>query len=224
MSNFGRICIWFRPASEWLPVSVYRNRSALNSLLWVMLLYSPLTDSRSPEDGGHWQGKRMGGARLQLPDCAQVVEQIESGLALHTVQLPQVETVLSECLEELLRLLTHVLDFHVLCYLIWMTFFKTPHPYISKIHETIYKTLFFLLFSPLLKNSTDELYYVADYSSKKIGKAVSKQLDKLILKIRMWPYFEKESFLVKKHIQTNKKYRLYFQEMGWYYFFLVCLV
>lgn len=127
------------------------------------------------------------GSLLQLPDCAQVVEQIEAGLYLHTVQLPQVETVLSECSEELLRLLTHVLDFHVLCCLIWMTFLKTPPPYISKIHETVYETLFFLLSSPLLKNSTDELYYVAlpNYSSKKIGEAVSKQLDKLILKIRM---------------------------------------
>lgn len=66
-------------------------------------------------------------------------------------------------------------------------FFKDPPPYISKIHEAIYKTLFFLLSSPILKNSTDELYYVAlpNYSSKKIGKAVSKQLGKLILKIRM---------------------------------------
>lgn len=71
-------------------------------------------------------GKRMGGARLQLPDCTQVVEQIESGLSLHTGQLSQVEIVLSECLEELLRFVTHVLDFHVLCYLIWITFLKTP--------------------------------------------------------------------------------------------------
>lgn len=76
-----------------------------------------------------------------------------------------------------------------------MTVLKTTPPqYISKIHETSYKTFF----SPILscfKNSTDELYDVAfpNYSLKKIAKAVSKQLDELILKIRKWPYFEKES-------------------------------
>lgn len=77
-----------------------------------------------------------------------------------------------------------------------MTVLKTtPPPNIFPKFMRQLTELFFLLSFPVLKNSTDELYDVAfpNYSLKKIAKAVSKQLDELILKIRMWPYFEKES-------------------------------
>lgn len=107
-----------------------------------MLLYRR-SQIVSPQGWRSLTGQKDGGARRQLPDCAQVVEQIESGLALHTVQLPQVETALSECLEELLRLLTHVLDFHVLCCLIWMTFLKTPLHTFPKFMRQFTKLFFF---------------------------------------------------------------------------------
>lgn len=140
----------------------------------------------------------MDRASPQLPDCTQIREQIESGfLSAYSTAFPKRNSS-----QWMFREAAEALDtcFRLPCVALFKLddcFKDQPPQYISKIHETVYKT-FFLLSFPVLKNSTDELYDVAfpNYSLKKIAKAVSKQLDELILKIRTWPYFEKETLTV----------------------------
>lgn len=86
----------------------------LNSLLWVMLLY-PLTDSLSPEAGGHWQGTKMDRAG---PAAAWLC----SDHGANRIRFPVFYSaaspsgrILSDCLKRLPRRWTPALDFHVLC-------------------------------------------------------------------------------------------------------------